>query len=106
MSWAFARSLELQRFFHRDRLSSRRFTPVSSAKYWSKQLTGARKMTEFISSKLEHHTFRYHKTTLLLSNNTWLRGRMRLTNDLEPQTSYNIQSSTVFSDKQSAKVPR
>ena len=51
ISWMFARSLELQTYFQMSRLSSRRFTLASSAKRWSKQLTGARKMMELMLSK-------------------------------------------------------
>jgi len=51
MSWILARSLELQMYFQMSRLSSRRFTLESSARRWSKQLTGARKMIELMLSK-------------------------------------------------------
>ena len=51
ISWILTRSLELQMYFQMSRLSSRRFTLASSARRWSKQLTGARKMIELILSK-------------------------------------------------------
>ena len=51
ISWMFSRSLELQTCFQMSRLSSSRFTFGSSARRWSKQLTGARKMIELMLSK-------------------------------------------------------
>ena len=51
INWMFFRSLELLTCFHMSRLSSSRFTFGSSARRWSKQLTGARKMMELMLSK-------------------------------------------------------